>query len=299
MPQYRYIQQTPPQPRVPDYRKELLAAIDDLPPLPLVLNRVLQLLNDSNASSSQIAAMIEKDVVLSGSVLRSVNSAYYGLPSNVNSIRHAVTLLGFSTVRNLALAFSMRRMITGSRVPPPRLYTRYSQHSLSCAMLCHYLAGYAELDSADAAFAAGLFHDLGKLLILTSFPDLLPQISSRFDASELSYEEAEAEVLQVTHSEISRAVLEKWQLPAVIQQAAEYHHRPAECPRQAGQAVSLADVVRAADLYVNEYGLEILPSKRPAPYPADRAFEDIGLRQKMPEVLEKFQQEYESIRSLF
>ena len=75
MPPYRYVQTHQPTPVV-NYRAELLATIEDLPPLPLVLNRVLQLLNDNNTSSSQIAAMIEKDAVLSGSVLRCVNSAY-------------------------------------------------------------------------------------------------------------------------------------------------------------------------------------------------------------------------------
>lgn len=298
MPSHRYLH-TPSQTRSIDYRAELLAAVDDLPPLPLVLNRVMQLLNDNNASSSQIAAMIEKDAILSGSVLRCVNSAYYGLQSTVSSIRHAVSMLGFSTVRNLALAFSLRRMISGSRVPPPRLYSRYSQHSLSCAMLCHYLVGYARIEDAEAAFAAGLFHDIGKLLILSTFPDLLPNIQEEFDRGEVTYEQAEKTVLQVSHSEASRIVMEKWQLPACIQEAVEYHHHPADCRQNPERPITLADIVHAADLYVNEYGLEIVPSKQPPAYPADRAFEDIGLRQKMPEVLEKFKNEYEGIRSLF
>ena len=298
MPPYRYIQSTSVSREV-DYRAELLVAVDDLPPLPLVLNRVVQLLQDSNASSSQIAALIEKDTVLAGSVLRCVNSAYYGLQSTVTSIRHAVSMLGFSTVRNLSLAFSLRRMLTGARIPPPRLYNRYSQHSLSCAMLCQYLVRYLHAEDPDAAFAAGLFHDIGKLLILTTFPDLTPKITEDFESSDKTWEESERAVLQMSHPEVSRIVMEKWKLPVVIQQAVEYHHRPKECPHAAGQTITLAHVVHAADLYVNEYGLEILMTKRRAPYPADRAFEDIGLRQKMPEVLERFQSEYESIRGLF
>jgi HD-like signal output (HDOD) protein len=300
MPHYRFVlPPAPPQPTVINYRAELLAMIEDLPPLPLVLNRVLQLLQDTNASSAQIAVMIEKDAVLSGSVLRCVNSAYYGLQSTVTSIRHAVSMLGFSTVRNLALAFSMRRMLTRSRMPPARLYSRYSQHSLSCAMLCHCLVTCAPVENAEAAFAAGLFHDIGKLLILTTFPDMLLKIVEQYEASEASYEQVEMDILQVTHPQLSRIVLGKWQLPQCIQQAVEFHHRPAECPRPPGQQLSLADLVQAADLYVNEYGLDLLPTKRRDVYTADRAFEDLGLRQKMPEVLEKFKNEYEGIRSLF
>lgn len=296
---YRSIQPEPDPPRVPSFRAELLAAIDDLPPLPLVLNRLLQPFNDGNATSGQIAAMIERDAVLSGSVLRGVNSVCYGLNSTVTSIQHAVSMLGFSTVRNLALAFSMRRMLTRARTPPPRLYARYSQHSLSCAILCHYLVTYTVIEDAEAGFAAGLFHDIGKLFILTSFPDMLPKIVEHFENGEGSYEQAEQAVLQVTHSELGRMVLEKWQLPACIQQAVEYHHHPADCPRATGCQFTLANIVHAADLYVNECGLGILPTRRGNPYPADHALEDLGLRQKLPEALEKFKNEYKSIRSLF
>lgn len=110
---YRYAQ-TPTPTSALDYRAELIATIDDLPPPPIVLNRVLALLNDSKTSSGQIAIMIEKDAVLSCSVLRCVNSAYSGLPATVTSARHAVAMMAFATVRNLALAFSMRRMLTRS-----------------------------------------------------------------------------------------------------------------------------------------------------------------------------------------
>jgi putative nucleotidyltransferase with HDIG domain len=297
---YRYFpQQAEPMPRVADYRSELLSAVDELPPLPLVLNRVIALLNDNNASSAQIAAMIEKDTVLAGSVLRCVNSAYYGLTSQVTSIRHAVSMLGFSTVRNLSLAFSLRRMLTGSRIPPPRLYSRYSQHSLSCAMLSQYLVRYVKVEDPDTAFAAGLFHDIGKLLILTTFPDLTPKLIEEYEHTEKTWEQCEQALLQITHPEVSRIVMEKWKLPASIQVAVEYHHRPLECPREADQTLTLAQILHAADTYVNEYGLEILPTKRASSNLADRAFEEIGLRQRMPEVLERFKAEYESIRSLF
>jgi len=297
---YKYISQTEPTARGVDFRAELQAAVDELPPLPLVLNRVLQLLNDSTASVAQIASMIEKDAVLSGSVLRCVNSAYFGLKSDVSSIRHAVSMLGFSTVRNLSLAFSLRRMLTGSRVPPPRLYARYSQHSLSCAMLCQYLVRYSQVgEDPDTAFAAGLFHDIGKLLILSTFPDLTTRITEQYEQTDASWEDCELNLLGIGHPELSRIVMEKWKLPASLQQAVEFHHRPGDCPAPEGQTLTLAHILEAADLYVNEYGLEIHPTKRGNPFPADQAFERIGLRQKLPEVLEKFKVEYESIRTLF
>ena len=152
-----------------DYRTMLLGSLDKLPPLATILNQLLQLINDTNSSASQISAIIEKDSVLSGNVLRCVNSAYYGLQSRVSGIRHAVTLLGFETLRNLALAFSMRRMLQKPSAKSKKLFAEYSQHALGCAITTQFLAHYTHSEEVDAAFAAGLFHDVGRLLIMSWF----------------------------------------------------------------------------------------------------------------------------------
>ena len=219
------------------------------------------MLNSAKASSGQIAVIIEKDSVLSGAVLRSVNSAYYGLPSRVSSIRHAVTLLGFATVRNLALAFSMRQMLVKPQMPSRQLYSEYSQHALGCAIMTQFLAHYTRSEEIEAAFAAGLFHDIGRLLIIVTFPEVIPEIAAHWDQSEGSLEESEKQVLDVTHSELSGVVLAKWKLPESIQQAVVFHHDPDSSPPVSGQPVSLAHLVHAADLYARFYGLEVLASE--------------------------------------
>ena len=257
------------------------------------------MLNSAKASSGQIAVIIEKDSVLSGAVLRSVNSAYYGLPSRVSSIRHAVTLLGFATVRNLALAFSMRQMLVKPQMPSRQLYSEYSQHALGCAIMTQFLAHYTRSEEIEAAFAAGLFHDIGRLLIIVTFPEVIPEIAAHWDQSEGSLEESAKQVLDVTHSELSGVVLAKWKLPESIQQAVVFHHDPDSSPPVSGQPVSLAHLVHAADLYARFYGLEVLASeKHPAECP-DRAFDQIGLRERLPELFSRFETEFQSIRGVF
>lgn len=284
-----------------DYRKKLLSAVHLLPPLPTVLNQLLRMLNDSNCTSGQIAAIIEKDAVLSGSVLRCVNSAYYGLPSRVSSIRHSVTLLGFATVRNLALAFSMRQMLAKPKMPSKKIFADYSQHSLGCAIMTQFLAHYTRAQDPEAAFAAGLFHDIGKLLLFTTLPEMIPVLLEHWEESGANFEDTEKDLLHVTHSELSGIVLDKWKLPQPIRDACRYHHDPASCPDESnGEGpVSLAHLVHAADLYVKSYGLEILPSeKRPAEAP-DEAFREIGLEENLPELLLRFKAEFQSIRNVF
>ena len=279
-----------------DYRTKLLGSLDKLPPLAAILNQLLQLINDTNSSSSQISAIIEKDSVLSGNVLRCVNSAYYGLSSRVSSIRHAVTLLGFETLRNLALAFSMRRMLQKPSPKAKKLFAEYSQHALGCAIMTQFLAHYTHSQEVDAAFAAGLFHDVGRLLIITTAPEVLEALAARRDEDESSVEEAEHAILNITHSELSHAVLARWKLPEIIQQAARLHHAPDLAQRESQEEIPLAHLVHAADAYVNFHGLGMMPSEAvPAPDP-ERAFENIGLNGKLPELQERFQSEFESIR---
>jgi putative nucleotidyltransferase with HDIG domain len=283
-----------------DYRKKLLSAVHLLPPLPTVLNQLLRILNDSNCTSGQIAAIIEKDAVLSGSVLRCVNSAYYGLPSRVSSIRHSVTLLGFATVRNLAMAFSMRQMLAKPKLPSKKIFADYSQHSLGCAIMTQFLAHYTRTQDPEAAFAAGLFHDIGKLLMYTTLPEMIPVLLEHWEESGASFEDSEKELLHVTHSELSGIVLDKWKLPQAVRDACRYHHDPSACPEESDDgSVSLAHLVHASDLYVKSYGLEILSSEKRPSEPPDEAFREIGLEDALPELLERFKAEFQSIRNVF
>lgn len=302
---YRYVPAQPPapepepEPKHIDYRRQLLSSVERLPPLPLVLSQLLKVLNDQDASVGQIAALIEKDSVLSGSVLRCVNSAYYGLPSKVSSIRHAVTLLGFNTVRNLALAFSMRRMLGQQKQLPSRIYSSYSQHALACGVMAQFLAHYVRSEDMDAAFAAGLFHDIGKLLTLTNFPEVVNDVMSHWEAGEASYEDSERAFFGLSHSELSNIILEKWKLPSPIRDAALYHHHPDLCPGAEPGSITLVRLVHASDCYVRSLGLETLTSATHPPEAPDAAFDAIGLADRLPEFLDRFQAQFESIRGLF
>jgi len=283
-----------------DYRSRLMASLETLPPLPVVLNQLLQKLNDDRHSTATIASLIEKDTVLSGSVLRCINSAYYGLQKRVTSIRHAVTLLGFSTVRNLALAFSMRRLLSRPRTPSAKLYSRYSGHALGCAVMTQFLAVFTRTEDVESAFAGGLFHDVGKLVIFTTLPEVTPQIVRRWEESSESFETCEREILGIGHPELSAALLHRWKLPEPIRLAARHHHDPeALAGGDCEEALVLARLIHAADLYVNANGLQTYESSLRAPEDPEPAFQKIGLGDKLPELEERFHDEFVSIRQSF
>ena len=303
MPPYRYRFASPPAapPRAEErsYRERLLAAVDHLPPLPAVLSKLLRMLNDEYCSSAQIASLIEKDSVLSGSVLQCVNSAYYGLMQRVSSIRRAVTLLGFGTVRNLALGFSMKRMLSRGRAGNSKLYAAYSQHALGCAVMTQFLALYSHTEDADAAFAAGLFHDIGELLIINTLPDMPQKLISRWEEGDGTLEDAEHELLGVSHPELSGVVLERWDLPEGLQMAARYHASPDLHPNSGKDFYTLRYLVHAADLFVQYQGLDVLVSEEKQPESPEPALRQVGLEQSLEEIQERFTKEFESIRAAF
>ncbi len=267
-----------------------------MPPLPTVLNELLGVLNRQDVTVGQVAALIERDTVLSGSVLRCVNSAYYGLPSQVSSIRHAVTLLGFGSVRNLAMVFSMRRMVS-KKQPPAALYAAYSQHALAVAIMTQFLAHFTQSGETEAAFAAGLFHDIGHLLIMTTVPDAIPQIDARLESASYDIEACEQHALGITHTELAEVILTEWKLPESILAAARQHHQPEEDESLGDTGgVSLPRLVLAADVYAKSQGLSLFSSMLVDDAASEAAFEKIGLKERWSDLTERFQGQFESIR---
>jgi HD-like signal output (HDOD) protein len=97
-------------------RNRILASLDKLPPFSPVLTRLLATLADEDVSFGRLAGIIETDAVLAGNLLRVVNSALYGRASSINSVRHAVSILGSVKIRNLVLGLSVTHRWAGAAV---------------------------------------------------------------------------------------------------------------------------------------------------------------------------------------
>ena len=134
-------------------------------------------LANEDVSFAKVAELIEKDTVLAGNILKLVNSALYGLAGTVNSIRHAVSLLGIAKLRNAALSMSVARMWNQVKTPPGWSTSNFNQHSVGVGILADLLAQRLNVQYAEGAFAAGLFHDLGLMLIAIGLHDEYKQLT--------------------------------------------------------------------------------------------------------------------------
>jgi HD-like signal output (HDOD) protein len=260
---------------------------------------LLATLSREDVSFAKISDVIEKDPVLAGNVLGLVNSSLYSRSGNISSIRHAVSLLGVSKLRNVALSMSVNRMWEKMRTPPSWAPKKFNKHGLAVAMLADAISQEAPLNYPEGAFVAGLLHDLGKLMIAVCMPREYDAIERLMIQTERPLVECEMEVMGVTHAEMSGECLQAWNLPVAIEAAARYHHTPELDPTPGGpRRIALSYAIAAADEYVNQQGWG--SSAQPPPDDLGAMFPLESLQIKnVQRLLDAFHEEFESLSSAF
>jgi HD-like signal output (HDOD) protein len=280
-------------------RERALRALGQLPPFSPILNRLIASLAQEDVSFAKIADLIEKDTVLAGNVLRLVNSALYGLRGTVNSIRHAVSLLGIVKLRNATLGMSVARMWAQIKTPPGWSMARFNHHSVGVALLADLVAQRRAVSYAEGAFAAGLFHDLGLLLVAMGLPEEYKEISLLCQQTDKQPLECEFEVLGLTHAELSSLALATWNLPRPIQMAVRYQDKPELDPREMeNNELSLSSILNAADGHLNSTGtsISLFDGK---PKDGQISLESLGLGERLPTVLTEFEAEFTAMKRYF
>lgn len=280
-------------------KEQALRALAKLPPFSPILNRLIASLAQEDVSFAKIADLIEKDTVLAGNVLRLVNSALYGLRGTVNSIRHAVSLLGISKLRNATLSMSVARMWSQVKAPAGWSMAQFNQHSVAVAILADLVAQRQPVQYGEGAFAAGLFHDLGLLLVALGCPEEYKQLCLLHKQSPKWMLEYELQVLGLTHVELSAEAVAVWNLPAPIQASLRFADTPDQdsTSAEAGE-INLSRVLHLADRYVKGMGISINLFEGTAE-DGQLALESLGLGDRLPLVLGEFEQEFAAIKAYF
>jgi HD-like signal output (HDOD) protein len=283
----------------PNVRDRALAALGKLPPFSPILNRLMASLAQEDVSFAKLADLIEKDTVLAGNILRLVNSALYGLRGTVNSIRHAIALLGLGKLRNATLSMSVARMWTQVKTPAGWSMSQFNLHSVAVAILADAVTQRRAAPYAEGAFAAGLFHDLGQLLVAVGLPQEYEQIGALCQENGKTLLEAESEVLGITHAELSAEALAVWNLPEPIQMAVRFHNNSELDPTllDAGE-LSLSVVLQSADRYVKGLGIS-LGLFEAHPGDAGPTLDSLGLGDQLPTVISEFENEFAAIKPYF
>lgn len=224
--------------------QQALDTLEHLPPMPEILVRLLQVVDDPDSTVEQVGEIVSADAALSLSLLRLVNSASFGLVRRLTGIREAVQFVGTTETKNLAIAVAVKTGLIG-RLPACHAFDRFKlwRHFVSTAICAHALAQRLRHPALRSAFTAGLFHDVGLLLLDRVFPHDLQFIVSEVGRVPVSLEEAERHVIGFTHGEVGVWLSEQWDVPRALRAPMLHHERPWEGREESGicALVSIAD----------------------------------------------------------
>lgn len=204
----------------------LLDKANELAVLPHVVYRVLELSSSSDTSAIEIERAILVDPGFSSKVLVLANSAAFGLPKRVNSIREAVTFLGFKNVRNLAMTVGTYNLFVGKSDKESLRRREWWRHSVDTAIFCKWFASKTRAIPFDEAYTCGLLHWIGKTLLDRfgegSYEDVVVQ-KETFGCTDL---DAELAVFGCDHTQVTTAATAKWGLGPNLVSAMNYVEVP-------------------------------------------------------------------------
>ena len=216
--------------------------IEAFPGMPTTAAKLLPLLEDSDSTAAEIESILKYDPGLTANILKLTNSAYFGIPTRISSVRQAIVLLGWKrllqVVMTICMSPLMNKTIPGYDMPRGALW----QHSIAVSVAAEILVNALKIPDADEAFTAALLHDVGKLILGGFVKEDLQQIEDMVTKG-ITFDVAESMVLGTNHAEIGGQILGKWSFPSELVSAVQWHHDPESCE----ESCNLSDIVHVAN----------------------------------------------------
>jgi putative nucleotidyltransferase with HDIG domain len=228
--------------------QDLSTGLEDLPSLPAVVMELLASIDQEDIDISVLAKKVSHDQALTAKTLRLANSSQYGLQVKVTTIQQAITFLGFQTTRNLITAAAITGCFPAGSCPgfDDRAFWRHSIATAACARV---LARRMRFNQ-DYAFTAGLLHDIGRLVLVTRFPQQYAQVLAQQAAQDGYLLDCERAVLGLDHVAAGVALARHWNFSDTMRQAIAHHHDP-----ETAGAGFLATIIHVANAVVHALDL--------------------------------------------
>lgn len=223
---------------------DIVSKLVDLPSLPAVVMELLSSIDQENVDISVLAKKVSHDQALTAKTLRLANSSLFGLQVKVTTIQQAITFLGFQTTRNLITAAAVTGCFPEGQCPgfDDKAFWR---HSIASAACCKVMARRVRFNQ-DYAFTAGLLHDIGRLVLVSSFSAQYRQVMEYRNLNDCTVLDAERAVMGIDHVVAGVALAEHWNFSDTMKMAIAFHHDP-----EAPGAGILAAIVHVANAIVH------------------------------------------------
>jgi putative nucleotidyltransferase with HDIG domain len=227
-------------------RYQIEKFIKKMPSLSTTVGKVLEVCSRTDASPNELNKVISLDPVLTGQVLKLINSAYYSLLNKITSLTRAITMLGMNTVKNMALSTAIIKTVSGAKKSRVLPTSRFWQHSIGVGVSAKQLAIACDLPVAEREemFIAGLLHDLGKIPFGDEYIDALTLAKKQ----QRSLIEVERDLIGIDHQEVGLMIAEKWKLNTVITSCIGDHHNVNGASEESRRQAAF---VALANIYIN------------------------------------------------
>jgi HD-like signal output (HDOD) protein len=198
-----------------------------IPSLPALYAKVIEQLQSPQPSIGSVAQLIASDPGMTAKILQVVNFAFFGSRRQISNPAEAVMLVGLDTIRSMALSTQVLSPFPQQDLPEFSIQD-FSTHSLATGLLAREIisAENGDAQTKEQAMAAGLLHDIGKLILVTNQPRLFAEAQRVARERNVPVWQVEREIIGADHAEVGGALLGLWGLPFELAEAVTMHHRP-------------------------------------------------------------------------
>jgi HD-like signal output (HDOD) protein/CheY-like chemotaxis protein len=211
--------------------KKLVCQLSHLPSIPSLYMEIVEKASEPSTTLHDIGGIISKDIVMTAQILKLANSAFFGLRRQLANPEMAATYIGLDTIKSLILSIHAFSQFKGVNTGSLQMETLWN-HSLRVASHAKAIAQAEGADSkvADEAFAAGMMHDIGKLILAVNLPGEFENVWKWAEADKLEFQDAEQRVFGANHADVGGYLIGLWGLPVPVVEAVALHHCPSRAP---------------------------------------------------------------------
>lgn len=236
---------------MPEDFESVVDNLVEMPAMPVVASKVLQMMQDPDFNAEDLAEVIAHDTVITAQILKMANSSYYSLSNRVRSVEHAVVILGERTMRNLVLAASLRGINRRFGLMEKMLW----EDSMGCAVGARAVARLFDSADPEEAFLAGLLRHFGRVVMNAWDDERYLRVMEEMYNGEGRLEEMERRHFPTSHAMVGAAVLRKWNFSDSLVRLVLNHEDFTYDPEEDPALFRLAATVNLAEHFCRRLGI--------------------------------------------
>lgn len=276
--------------------EQIIMTAGDLPTIPVVATKVMQLMEDETSTAEDLAKAVSSDPAVAARVLKISNSSFYGAQRQIQTLPHAIMMLGFVTLKSVVVTASVKQVYHPYGLTEKLLW----EHSFGAGLAARLIAQELRQINPDEAFLGGLFHDIGKQIMNYLDKEKFQEVMQLCFNEGTSFAKAEQLLFHYTHEEAGALVIKKWNFPEHLIKAVQAHHNLDLGEDEDPYLTNLTNVVSLSNLFCHRYGVGTLAAEEDLDVAASLPATRLGLdEERTAALLERFIEAYTKDQSFF